>query len=135
MINRYPAKQIGRIGELFIGYILEKEGYHTTICDAEGFDIIVWKNHFVKRIQVKSTSVLIRNPKINYYNFTIGLGANKNNLQEYAYDILALVAIDTELCNFYAANVHKGKTVKIKPDFLYEPMAAIKQFNKIYKRR
>ena len=135
MIKRYPAKQIGRIGELFIGYILEKEGYHTTICDADGFDIIVWKNNIVKRVQVKSTSVLIKAPRIRYYNFSLGLGALKNRPNETYYDILALVAIDINKCNFYPTSVHTQKTVKKRPHELYEEEVAIKNFNKIYKRR
>tara|TARA_R110002153_G_scaffold32645_1_gene98675 strand:+ start:2413 stop:2820 length:408 start_codon:yes stop_codon:yes gene_type:complete len=135
LIKRYPAKQIGRIGELFIGWVLEQEGYHTTICDADGFDLIVWKNNIVKRVQVKSTSVVNQNSAGKFFSFSLGLGASKAHPNATYYDILALVAIPAVKINFFPVGIYNRKTVKIKLTNLYEPEVAIKHFNKIYKRR
>ena len=76
-------KQLGRVGELMVCLELEKLGYHTSLVEAEGYDIIVNVLNKPVRLQVKSSGTTDKHSAKGgrpRYNFSTSVGKVKRKL-------------------------------------------------------
>ena len=76
-------KQLGRVGELMVCFELEKLGYHTSLVEAEGYDIIVNILNKPIRLQVKSSGTTDKHSAKGgrpRYNFSTSVGKVKRKL-------------------------------------------------------
>lgn len=109
-------KQLGRVGELMVCLELEKLGYHTSLVDAGGYDIIVNVLNKPIRLQVKCSgttdkfSVKGGRPR---YNFSTSVGRIKRKLTKEDTDFVALAAIKENVIIFKPVEEIRGCTTKI----------------------
>tara|TARA_Y100000996_G_C22473299_1_gene623052 strand:- start:172 stop:588 length:417 start_codon:yes stop_codon:yes gene_type:complete len=116
-------RQKGRIGELFVCYILEKFGYQTAFVDTQGYDVIVNYKSRPIRIQVKSALSRDYNRKKGgkpRYNFATNIGGEKRKYTKEDADIIALFGSDHETVIFKLVDEIKTKTHKLSEAHFYD---------------
>jgi hypothetical protein len=105
---------IGRAGEFYAAFILERHGIRTTHVDLPHDDL--WcdtPNRGMVRVQVKACSkAMVHGVKARPARYSFQFGPNRN-----IYDgIYILVALDKKLCVAFRRDDTVGRTLKIKPD-------------------
>lgn len=109
-------KQLGRVGELMVCLELEKLGYHTSLVEAEGYDIIVNILNKPVRLQVKCSGTTDKHSAKGgrpRYNFSTSVGKAKRKLTKADTDIVALAAVKENVIIFKPVEEIKGATLKI----------------------
>lgn len=109
-------KQLGRVGELMVCFELEKLGYHTSLVEAEGYDIIVNILNKPIRLQVKSSGTTDKHSAKGgrpRYNFSTSVGRVKRKLTKEDTDFVALAAIKENVVIFKPVEEITGCTTKI----------------------
>ena len=109
-------KQLGRVGELMVCFELEKLGYHTSLVEAEGYDIIVNILNKPIRLQVKSSGTIDKTSakgKKPRYNFSTCVGKAKRKLTKEDTDIVALASTDKKAILFRPVEEITGSTTKV----------------------
>tara|TARA_B100000212_G_scaffold69943_1_gene49037 strand:+ start:4368 stop:4760 length:393 start_codon:yes stop_codon:yes gene_type:complete len=109
---------IGRAGEFFAAFILERFGIRTTHVDLPHDDL--WcrtPNGDLVRVQVKACSkAMVHGVKARPARYSFQFGANRN-----IYDgVYILVALDKKLCLAFRRDDKIGRTLKIKPNMFTE---------------
>ncbi len=113
------AKFTGRQGEYLVAAFLCGQGWHPTLTDAEGYDLIATRDPHILRVQVKACSSA-RPPKENCrprYGWTVGIGGKKQiDDPVAAYDVLALAALDRNQFRFIRSDEIRKKTFRFLPE-------------------
>jgi len=102
----------GTIGELICALKLMKLGVDCAIVNYNEADLIAEVRGQLLRIQVKS-SVIRKDRKTLYYQFSTNAGAEKRSLDKSGSEIVALVAADTERVLFRTTSAVTQKTVRL----------------------
>ena len=108
--------QIGAVGEHLAAAAIIRAGYSCDIVNGQGYDIIVFDNKDVYRVEVKSASETKRvnvSDNSKFYSYCIARGSRvKRLISDDDADIVALVANDIKAVTFLP--VKDVKTVRVR---------------------
>lgn len=108
--------QIGAVGEHLAAAAIVRAGYSCDIVNGQGYDIIVFDNKAVYRVEVKSASEIknvTASDNSKFYSYSVARGSRvKRLISDDDADIVALVANDIKAVTFMP--VKDVKTVRVR---------------------
>lgn len=81
----------GRIGEFIACASIELQGWQAVLCPSRGYDLIVTRDTYIYRCQVKASTYHTERP--NKLQFHFGVGGKKRRPTSDDYDFAACVSI------------------------------------------
>lgn len=110
--------QIGAVGEHLAAAAIVRAGYSCDIVNGQGYDIIVFDDKDVYRVEVKSASEAKRvtvQDKCRFYSYCVARGSRvKRLISDDDADIVALVANDIKAVTFMPVKDVKTMRVRLK---------------------